>query len=292
MDAESVGSGGAAEVTATPPRLGPVGEGERIVALDVLRGFAIYGILFMNIQFFAMPLGKAIDPTSLADATTTERAVWAFIKIFFESKFFSLFSLMFGVGLILQMQRAERAGRPFVGMYIRRLLVLMAIGLVHGVLLWYGDILFIYSFVGFLLFFLRKLGAKILLLLAVIAMLLSATCMGGVGAMGKVFADYQPNQATVEATPADDTALELAEPGAEDSTPRWLEALAESRGNPQHPSYREAERIAYREGPMRATIAVRAASFAGMLFFTIISGFGLHVVSVFFLGAALMKWNF
>ncbi|MHC4991247.1 MAG: hypothetical protein ACYTGC_09725, partial [Planctomycetota bacterium] len=99
---------------ATPTPLRPVGERERIYALDVLRGMAILGIFFVNMQFFAMPLMDAIAIGRPVAGPPSEEAAWAFVKIFCEYKFISMFSLLFGMGLVVQMTRAEAAGRSFV----------------------------------------------------------------------------------------------------------------------------------------------------------------------------------
>ena len=78
--------------------LGPIAEPQRIVTLDVLRGFALFGIFMVNMQFFAMPFAEILAPKAFDDGPVTERLAWAFVKFLFEYKFISLFSLLFGVG--------------------------------------------------------------------------------------------------------------------------------------------------------------------------------------------------
>ena len=151
---------------APPERLGPVREGERIVTLDVLRGFALFGIFMVNMQFFALPFSDIFAPRAFDGGPASERLAWGLVKLLFEYKFISLFSLLFGVGLVVQMTRAEARGHSFVPVFLRRLAVLALIGLVHGILLWYGDILFFYGCVGTILLLCRRLRPKTLVILS------------------------------------------------------------------------------------------------------------------------------
>lgn len=130
--------------------LAPVQGSERINALDVLRGFALLGILLMNIEAMVGPLNGAltgIDPA----LTGADRWADGLIYFFVQGKFYPLFSLLFGMGFAVMMQRAADAGRPFVRLYLRRVLALLAIGLAHALLVWSGDILTTYALVALLL---------------------------------------------------------------------------------------------------------------------------------------------
>jgi uncharacterized protein len=127
--------------------LQPVAASERIEAMDVLRGVALLGILLMNIEAFVGPLMNAItglDPT----LTGADRSVDAAIYVFVQGKFYLLFSLLFGMGFAVMMARARDAGRPFFSLYLRRTLALLAIGLVHLLLIWSGDILVVYALIA------------------------------------------------------------------------------------------------------------------------------------------------
>ena len=127
-----------------PTPLAPVAGSERINALDVLRGFALLGILLMNIEGIVGPLGVAmsgVDPT----LTGADRWADALIYFFVQGKFYPLFSLLFGMGFMVMMQRAAQAGRPFASLYLRRVLALLAIGLAHALLVWSGDVLTSYA---------------------------------------------------------------------------------------------------------------------------------------------------
>jgi uncharacterized protein len=130
--------------------LAPVQGSERLDALDVLRGFALLGILLMNIEAMVGPLDGAltgIDPA----LTGADRWADALVYFFVQGKFYPLFSLLFGMGFAVMMQRAVDAGRPFVRVYLRRVLALLAIGLAHALLVWSGDILTSYALVALLL---------------------------------------------------------------------------------------------------------------------------------------------
>ncbi|MBB5865317.1 DUF418 domain-containing protein [Xanthomonas sp. 3058] len=128
----------------------PIAATERIVVLDVLRGFALLGILLMNIEAFVGPLDLAVTGVE-PHWHGADRVADALIYIFVQGKFYTLFSLLFGMGFAVMAQRAEQAGRPFLGMYLRRTLGLLAIGLAHAVLLWSGDILVTYALLALLL---------------------------------------------------------------------------------------------------------------------------------------------
>ena len=119
------------------------------------------------------------------------------VRSLFEYKFVSLFSMLFGIGLIVQMQRAEKRNRPFVGLYLRRTFILMALGLAHAFLLWYGDILFIYSLVAFLALWCRRLSPRVTLALCAGALAMSVLLSAGFTLMGVVF-----GQRVTEATQA------------------------------------------------------------------------------------------
>lgn len=143
--------------------LQPVERAARVVALDALRGLAILGILLVNIQFFQGP-----EPyLQLAGERVWEgadRIAYALTVVFAQGKFISMFSIMFGAGIAIQAERAERRGRNPTGLLIRRLLVLAAFGAMHGILIWAGDILLTYALVGLVLLLFRGRAVKTLLI--------------------------------------------------------------------------------------------------------------------------------
>lgn len=150
-------------MTASNAPVLPVQQTERIQIVDILRGFALFGILFVNMTIFSHPMQAIVLPTDPALPWHDRAAIWL-IHALGEGKFYALFSLLFGLGLFLQMERIEGRGGRFVPLYARRLLVLLGIGLVHAFLIWMGDILIIYALLGFLLILFRKAKPRTLLI--------------------------------------------------------------------------------------------------------------------------------
>ncbi len=133
---------------------------ERIPALDVLRGVAVAGILFANVLVF---FGLFVMPPDLAAAlpSANRDAIALFVdKVFVDGKFYSVFSLLFGIGFGLQLTRGGDAALPI---FKRRLRILLAIGAIHALLLWAGDILMLYALLGFTMpWFARKSNRDLL----------------------------------------------------------------------------------------------------------------------------------
>ncbi len=139
------------------PDAGPVAETARIVAIDVLRGFALLGILVMNVQLFAMPQAAYFNPTAYGDLEGANLYVWLAGRMLADQKFMTIFSMLFGAGIVLMAGRAEaRGGAGRV--HYRRMGWLLVIGLLHAHLLWHGDILFLYAVCGMLVYPLRRLS--------------------------------------------------------------------------------------------------------------------------------------
>lgn len=141
----------AAQTAADPPAppsdaatFAPVADNQRIVALDVVRGFALLGIFLMNIEWFNRPISTMGEGLP-RDATGLDWLAGWFIVYFVAGKFWTIFSLLFGMGFAVMLVRAEQAGRPFVRVYLRRILALATFGAAHFIFLWDGDILFSYA---------------------------------------------------------------------------------------------------------------------------------------------------
>lgn len=127
-----------------PAPFAPVAENQRIEALDVVRGFALLGIFLMNIEWFNRPFAAFNDGIP-RDATGLEWLANWFVNYFVAGKFWTIFSLLFGMGFAVMLVRAERAGREFKKVYLRRVLALGVFGALHYIFLWEGDILFSYA---------------------------------------------------------------------------------------------------------------------------------------------------
>jgi uncharacterized protein len=152
-------------MTPTPdssPRIGPVLLAERIEALDVLRGMALFGIIASNMRAFNGPMAAYFDH-SLMWQELPNRIAQMFIDLFISGKFITLFSFLFGIGFAVQMDRAAARGLASRAFYQRRLGVLLLMGIAHMYLLWWGDILTVYALMGFLLFLFRGRSQKTIL---------------------------------------------------------------------------------------------------------------------------------
>jgi len=139
------------------PGLRPVVASERIASLDVLRGFAVLGILVMNIQMFSMIGAAYMNPTAYGNLEGANFLIYYLSHLFADQKFMTIFSMLFGAGIVLMWQRAEAVGRKSTGLHYRRMFWLMVFGLMHAYLLWNGDILFFYGFMGLFVYWFRKL---------------------------------------------------------------------------------------------------------------------------------------
>lgn len=158
--AEAAGSAGetgdSAVVTAATPKAAPVRAGERIAAIDVLRGFAVLGILVMNVQSYSMISAAYFNPMANDKGDGAGFAIWLLAHVFFDTKFMSIFSMLFGAGMALMSDRAASRGASATGVHYRRQFWLLVLGLAHAHLIWYGDILVPYALCGFILYSLRN----------------------------------------------------------------------------------------------------------------------------------------
>ena len=146
----------AAAAGALPVAAGPVTSRERIASIDVMRGVALLGILAMNIQDFSMIGSAYLNPTTYGDLHGLNYAVWYGSFMLADLKFMSIFSMLFGAGVLLMTSRLEAAGRRPGPIHYRRMGWLALFGCLHGYLLWPGDILFTYALGGIFAFLGRK----------------------------------------------------------------------------------------------------------------------------------------
>ena len=143
----------------------PVAPAERVESIDILRGLALFGILAANLRGFAGPAAAYFMPDRFWPALH-DRLAQAFIDTFVQGKFLTIFALLFGVGFAVQFERAY--GGRFGWRFARRMLILLAFGLVHGLLIWFGDILLVYALIGLMLLLFRNRKDKTLLVWAII----------------------------------------------------------------------------------------------------------------------------
>jgi len=161
-----------------PTLVSPTSQQERIIILDSLRGFAILGILLMNIPGFALPDPALYDPSVLNEWGTVNFKTWYFIEWFMEGSQRALFSMLFGAGIILFITRQEKKTEGLwpADYFFRRQLWLMIFGLFNAfILLWFWDILFHYACIGMIMFAFRRLSPKALIIAAVLSLLLMTT---------------------------------------------------------------------------------------------------------------------
>lgn len=157
---------------------GPAAGTDRIEALDALRGFALFGILLANIPYWAgLPFATPEELKVLAGHIELRRFT-EFFNFVLDGKFYTLFSLLFGLGFALQLDRLERRGADGLRIFRRRMASLLLIGCVHIFLIWDGDILTLYAALGFALPLFRKASDRALLVWALA--LLFVVPVGGV----------------------------------------------------------------------------------------------------------------
>ncbi len=133
---------------------------QRIVVIDVLRGFALLGILLMNMSSFAMPNMAYFNPTVYGGNDVWNRLVFSLSHIFADQKMMALFSMLFGASVMLVTSNLEKRGQSPFGFHYIRNFWLLIFGLLHSVLIWDGDILLIYALCSFVLYWLRRMPPK------------------------------------------------------------------------------------------------------------------------------------
>jgi uncharacterized protein len=133
---------------------------ERIVTLDIVRGFAVMGILAMNIVAFAMPFPAYTNPAAYGGDTGIDLVSWYLNFILIDGKMRGLFSMLFGASTLLVIDRATRSGEGGAGAHYARMMVLLLFGCLHFYFLWFGDILALYALCGMILYFFRNKTPK------------------------------------------------------------------------------------------------------------------------------------
>lgn len=152
----------------------PIPAGERILTLDIVRGFALLGILIMNMPGFANSFFVEADGSHLWTGAL-DRGAEAAREMLFSGKFNSMFSLLFGVGFTIQLGRLfEREPDRAVSIYLRRLLALLAFGLLHALFFWGGDVLHVYALLGFGLLLIRNASDRVIYALIALTLLYPA----------------------------------------------------------------------------------------------------------------------
>src|SRR5215470_5279697 len=141
----------------TVAELAPIATHERIELLDVLRGFCLFGVLWSNLNDWY---------TVAAPVTSIDHAIQWTQTWLVESRFYSLLGFLFGIGFAIQLTRAAQRGQDGATLFLRRMAILLVFGVVHGMLIWQGDILHAYALLGFVLVLFRRFSARNLLIAA------------------------------------------------------------------------------------------------------------------------------
>lgn len=152
--------------------IGPVAAGKRHVVLDALRGFALLGICLANFPEFSLYSFLPDSARSEMPTAAADRLVYYLEYIFVDGKFYTIFSLLFGIGFSIILSNAMEKGANGFRIFYRRMVVLTIIGLLHLMLLWSGDILMLYAVMGMLLPLFRNVGDKKLIVSALLFLVL------------------------------------------------------------------------------------------------------------------------
>ena len=158
----------------------PVPSTERFETLDVLRGFALLGILAMNIRVMAGPFGAYMYPLAMFEYAGANRTAYLFTNTAFDLKMMGLFSMLFGASVLLYAAKSAASNGSLRSLWFRRMFWLLVIGLVHAYLIWDGDILVPYALCGILLlWWMRRFSAPVLLGAACFVLLVGAVLTVG-----------------------------------------------------------------------------------------------------------------
>lgn len=144
----------------------PVTKGDRIQYLDILRGIAILFIYLANVVYFSGYFFMASEQQQLLPTYHMDSILKWCSFVFIDGKFYSIFSILFGIGFAVQFQNAQKYGREFTRFFFRRMSILLLLGLIH-LYVWLGDILTLYALVGFVLLAFRRMSNAKLLIWAV-----------------------------------------------------------------------------------------------------------------------------
>jgi len=181
---------GGSDVSTTVAGKSPVATSERIDSLDVLRGVAVLGIFVMNIQVFALYAHTYFNPTYYGMWDGAGYYVWYLSHLLADQKFMTIFSLLFGAGIVLFSTRKEDAGQSARGFHYRRMGWLILFGLLHAYFIWEGDILFLYGVCGLCVYPLRKVRPSRLIVLGLVVLAVGS----GLAVMSGLSSQFWPEE--------------------------------------------------------------------------------------------------
>jgi uncharacterized protein len=255
-----------------PIRLQPIAGSDRLRGVDIARGIALLGILLVNVRFFFMPIAAGVgqvDGLPGVEPTVLDRLALSTVDAFCSAKFIGLFSLLFGFGLALQFDRVVAAGGSPAEFGARRLGTLLAFGLVHAFLVWYGDVLMVYAILGIPMLFLVRCRATTLGWTAVAITAVSLVLNGSLLALTWAAERFGFMPPAVADAPTD---------------LRGFAAMMASQFDISSPTWIAAEIAAFRDGPFADAFLFRAVL---VVILGVITAFsiGWHSLAMMLVGA-------
>ena len=259
----------------------PINEKFRIRSIDTLRGFALLGILLLNIIAFSGPLAAYFDPSAGNEVSGLNLAITMFVDIWGEGAFRAIFSMLFGAGLLIFFAKPDAKEEELRSLYYRRTWLLVGFGLFNAyVLLWVGDILYAYGVTGLVLYFFRNLSASKLALCSIILFLFLAFIHTGQYFYTKsLYIDYREAISLSEVN-------ELSE-AHKQSLENWDEYLQNQQATPEQLVF---EANARSQGYIENFIFTAPINIIFQTVLFLINGFW-DAAAMMLLGMALMKWN-
>lgn len=240
-------------------------------SLDALRGFAVMGILLMNIVAFSMPTQAYLNPRAFGGTTPADLAVWAVNFVLVDGKMRGLFSMLFGASMLLVIERARVSGQSGTRVHLARMGWLFVFGLIHLFLIWFGDILTLYAMCGTIALLLVDKSPRVLIRWAIGLFIINVVLWGL--AIGSGFLlDYAAGQ-----------------PGASPDTLRSLRGLLASLGEPG--SREIAQDLSSYRGSYADAFAERTREGVSTVPVVLLSS-GLETVGLMALGMAFYRNGF
>lgn len=259
----------------------PVTTQDRLHSLDVIRGFALLGILLMNIVGFGLARA-ADDPTNSGGGTGLNLWVWIVMYVLAEGKMRCLFSMIFGAGIILlteRTERTERSGNSAADVFYRRNLWLLGAGILHAYLLWHGEILYAYGLCALGLYAFRRMEPKGLLLIGVLMILVTAGWN-----WYDALSVKKMSEEGKAAVSAESSSIKLS-PEQLEAKQKWEDLRKQAKPTPQ-----EIEKINNRwRGSLLDVLKVRAERVAHWHNISYYHYYNLDVFSMMFFGMAMFK---
>ncbi len=256
--------------------LAPLPTSQRNPSIDLARGIALLGIILVNARFFFWPFAHALDTRELlgADASTLDMIVWSLVEGLCTYRFISLFSILFGFGLALQVSRAAATGVSRWGPGLRRMGFLLALGFLHAVGIWYGDILFVYGLAGILMLAIANWSTRAIrrAFIIIACVMVAMSILGAIGHIAKAHWLLEPH-----GEPLPDTTL------------RGFDAISGSGSKFfESPTWIAGETVAFREGPWLDAFIFRSCSW-GICIASAIFGWGWSAVMMMTFGMYALR---